>query len=93
MAVHQGPVYEVMNEAEAHTLASQLKFAQWLEDEPEEGREARQIAHDAEAAKAERKRKRQAAKVKKQFDEVIKGIEFEAWEYQMLGEIEAQLAD
>lgn len=93
MAVHQGPVHEVMNEAEAHSLASQLGFEQWLENETDDERAARQEAYDAAAIKAERKRQRAATKIKKQFDEMIEGIEFEAWEYQMIGEMESLLPD
>ena len=79
----QGPLHTVMDEKEAHSLESLLRFERFVEEESSEDRIERQL----KALKLDRRH----LTLKKKFDKVIEGCGFEDWEYEELAQLEARI--
>jgi hypothetical protein len=75
----------ILSDAEADSIVAHVKFEEYLESETEEERMDRQRRYEQEREDAEFPDNRAA------FRAVIAGAGFQAWEIEMIGELEAQL--
>jgi hypothetical protein len=81
----------VMDEKEALSLLKHIRFDEYLENESEADREARQARYNEHVHEDEREREEVAEALTQAFRAIIAGIPYKAWEIEKIGELESLL--